>query len=161
MTSSKVRQQHRRLSTSSLHGYLQTKEHHEQRALISLCQLHENRYPGLELIFHVPNEGKRGKAEAGILAALGLKRGVPDLCLPVARRGWFGLYIEMKRRKNSHATVEQKWWRAKLSMQGYMCVIIEGCEVAWHLIEWYMKGDMTVPNHTPEQLPVDIIQSHE
>lgn len=36
-------------------------------------------YPELELLYHIPNEGKRSKVTGGRLKALGLKSGVPDL----------------------------------------------------------------------------------
>ncbi|WP_419797265.1 MAG: VRR-NUC domain-containing protein [Terasakiella sp.] len=44
--------------------------------------------------FHVPNGGKRTKAEAGIFKAMGVRSGVPDLCFinPDGK----AFFIEMK-----------------------------------------------------------------
>ena len=50
--------------------------------------------PELKLLHHIPNEGKR--TNGALLKAAGMVSGVPDLSLPVARRGFNGLYIEMK-----------------------------------------------------------------
>lgn len=43
--------------------------------------------PELKLLYHVPNGGKRDKRTATALRRQGVKAGVPDLCLPVARGG--------------------------------------------------------------------------
>ena len=57
----------------------------------------------LRLLFHVPNGGTRGETErsreiaGGNLKAEGVRSGVPDVALLVARKGFHGLFIEMKR----------------------------------------------------------------
>ena len=48
----------------------------------------------------MPNGGKRNPAEAARFKAMGVKAGVPDLCLPVPMNGYAGLYIEMKYSNN-------------------------------------------------------------
>ena len=53
-------------------------------------------YPELKLLHHIPNGGKRDAIEAKHLKAQGVKKGVPDLCLPVARGPYHGAYIELK-----------------------------------------------------------------
>ena len=68
----------------------------EQEKLISWTQYQYNEYPELKLIFHIPNGGSRNTLEAANLKRQGVKAGVPDLCLPVARQNYHGLYIEMK-----------------------------------------------------------------
>ncbi|MBC3486703.1 VRR-NUC domain-containing protein [Pseudomonas sp. SWRI50] len=70
------------------------REGQEQAALMKELQL---RYPqAYKLIYHVPNGGHRIKAVAAKLKGQGVKAGVPDLVLPMARGGYFGLYIEFK-----------------------------------------------------------------
>lgn len=46
------------------------------------------------------------------MARTGTRRGVPDVCLPVARCGFHGLYVEMKRRQKSlsHVSDDQNVW---------------------------------------------------
>lgn len=52
--------------------------------------------PKLELLYHTPNGGKRSGREAAEFQAMGVRSGVPDLILPVARKPFFGLWIELK-----------------------------------------------------------------
>ena len=39
----------------------------------------------------------------------GVKRGVPDICLPVSRGKYHGLYIEMKAGKNKPSKEQKEW----------------------------------------------------
>lgn len=59
----------------------------EQQCLFRWAAFQSGRFPELALLYHVPNGGSRKKAEAGRFRAEGVKAGVPDLCLPVARGG--------------------------------------------------------------------------
>ena len=65
----------------------------EQQCLFRWAAFQIGRYPELKLLYHVPNGGSRKKSEAGRFKAEGVKAGVPDLCLPVARGCSHGLYI--------------------------------------------------------------------
>ncbi|MDE7389628.1 MAG: VRR-NUC domain-containing protein, partial [Lachnospiraceae bacterium] len=71
-------------------------------------------YPELKLLHHIPNGGKRDPIEAKHLKEQGVKSGVPDLHLPVARGGYHGLYIEMKT-ETGRASQNQKWWLEQLA----------------------------------------------
>ena len=53
----------------------------EQQAVIEWASYAQGKYPGLKNLYHVPNEGKRSKATAGILKSMRLKPGVPELNL--------------------------------------------------------------------------------
>ena len=97
------------------------------------------RYPELELLHHVPNGGYRNKAEAGRFRAQGVRSGVPDVVLPVARGGWHGLYIELKRTEGGRVSEEQRWWLGKLSAQGYYTAVCKGWEEAKDAIESYLN----------------------
>lgn len=48
------------------------------------------------LLSHCPNGGKRGKVEASILKAMGVRAGHEDLFLAVPRGSSHGLYVEVK-----------------------------------------------------------------
>jgi hypothetical protein len=67
----------------------------------------------------------------------GVKKGVPDLHLPVPRGQYQGLYIEMKD-EDGMATSEQLWWGVELMEQGYYCEVCHGWESAIRVIEWYL-----------------------
>ena len=113
-------------------------EAEDQMALIEWCERMKGKYPELDLIHHIPNEGKRSKATGAQLVSLGLKKGVPDLFLPVARGKWHGLYIEMKA-NNGKPSVEQNQWLCKLRAQGYRCIVAWSFEYARDFIEWYIN----------------------
>lgn len=114
-------------------------ESEEQQALFQWVALHRGRYPELELLYHVPNGGSRHKAEAGRLRAEGVKPGVPDLCLPVARGEYHGLYIELKRTEGGRVSERQKVWLERLAEQGYAVRLCKGWEVAAQEIVKYLK----------------------
>ena len=67
-----------------------------QEALFSWAAYQTQRMPELEYLHHVPNGGKRDKATAIALKRQGVKAGVPDIHLPVAKGSYHGLYIELK-----------------------------------------------------------------
>lgn len=56
----------------------------EQMCLFRWADAQSGKYPELSLMYHIPNGGKRGKAEAGRFRAMGVKSGVPDIFLPFA-----------------------------------------------------------------------------
>lgn len=74
------------------------------------------------------------------MRAEGMKKGVPDLCLPVARGGCHGLYIELKRTKGGKVTPEQLEWVDALTRQGYMAAVCRGWEEASDIITEYLGG---------------------
>lgn len=116
-------------------------ESQEQKWLFEWARLRERAVPELRLLFHIPNEGKRTKATGGKMVAEGLKSGVPDLFLPVARGCFHGLFIEMKRVKGGRVSLSQHDWITELVRQGYRCVICRGWEEAKDEIERYLKDD--------------------
>lgn len=112
----------------------------EQAALIEWAHRASGRCPELRLLFHIPNGGSRGKVEAARFKAEGVKAGVPDLFLPVARGGYHGLFIEMKRKKGGRVSEAQKGWITALNKQGFYAVVCYGCEDAAKTIKIYLMG---------------------
>ena len=112
----------------------------EQATLFSWAKMQEYRWPELRLLHHIPNGGSRGKVEAAHFKAEGVKAGVPDLFLPVARGPYHGLFIEMKRRKGGRVSEEQKAWISALKAQGYRAEVCHGWEEAADLITDYLEG---------------------
>ena len=113
-------------------------EGQEQATLFSWARMMEGRYPELRLMFHVPNGGGRGKAEAGRFKMEGVKAGVPDIFLPVPRGNYHGMFIEMKKHKGGKVSAEQKVWLAELAEQGYFAVVAFGWEDASEQIRSYL-----------------------
>lgn len=99
-------------------------------------------WPELALLFHIPNGGTRDPIEAKHLQQQGVKPGVPDLCLPVPRGGYHGLYIEMKSETGT-ATSEQNWWGERLLKEGYQWRICYGWTAAVSELMEYLS--LSVP----------------
>ena len=107
---------------------------------MQIVAIHEIKWPELEMLFHIPNGGDRHPAVASKMKAEGVKKGVPDLCLPVARCGYHGLFIELKRQKGGTISPEQKAWIQALNGQGYRAEVCKGAAEAWDVIQEYMRG---------------------
>ena len=120
-----------------------TKEEVEQITLFSWAEFAKNKYPELDLMYHVPNEGKRSAAMGARLKAEGLKAGVPDVCLPTAHGGYIGLYIEMKVKPNK-PTEQQKQWLRDLRGTGHFTAVCYTWEEAKDLIEEYIRLPLTI-----------------
>ena len=111
----------------------------EQTALFRWASLMSGQFPEIEMLYHIPNGGSRNKIEAAHLKQQGVKAGIPDLCLPVARGEYHGLYIELKYGKNK-PTENQKRWIKLLRSQNYKAEVAYGWEEASGLILEYLKS---------------------
>ena len=112
-------------------------ESQEQIWLFEWAELLSTQYPELSLLHHIPNGGLRAKVTAVRLKAEGVKPGVPDLFLPVARKGYHGLYIEMKAIKGK-LSMNQLTWIEALKKQGYHVMTCYGFNEAANVISDYM-----------------------
>ena len=97
-----------------------------------------SRWPELKLLYHIPNETDGGASRVAIDKAMGVRKGVPDLCLPVARGKYHGLYIELKN-ETGKTSVEQDWWGEQLLGQGYFWEVCHGWQSAVRVLEWYLE----------------------
>ena len=109
----------------------------EQAALMKEIQL---RYPeAYELLYHVPNGGHRLKEVAAKLKAQGVKAGIPDLVLTMARGGYFGLYIEFKATVDpAPVSSSQQACIRRLNEQGYLAVVCQGHFDAMECLRAYL-----------------------
>ena len=114
-------------------------ESQEQQALFEWADRLCFRYPELSLLHHIPNEGKRSKSTGAKMKREGMKSGVPDIHLPVARGRFHSLYIELKRRKGSTVTQSQSTWIQLLGKYGNAAYICYGWEEAAKVIEEYLE----------------------
>lgn len=112
-------------------------EHDEQRALFEWAAWMEGQLPELALLYAIPNGGQRHKAVAAKLKAEGVKAGVPDCFLPVARRGKYGLYIELKF-GNNYPSAAQNHWLDALQRQGYETTIAYSWQAAARKLVEYL-----------------------
>lgn len=116
-------------------------EAQEQAALFQWAEMAKKQYPELTLMYHVPNGGSRNIIEARNLKRQGVKAGVPDICLPVARGGFHGLYIELKAGKGRPSS-KQLYWLKKLNEHGNMAIICWGFEQARDMVVKYLTGQL-------------------
>ena len=116
------------------------KEHQEQVVFMQWCQLQAKKYPELDLMFAIPNGGQRFATTAAKLKKEGVKAGIPDLHLPVARGGYHSLFIEMKVKPN-HATPKQKAMMQRLTQAGNLCVVCYGAKEAIEATLNYLQGE--------------------
>lgn len=79
------------------------------------------RWPELALIYAVPNGYYKSPGAAGRAKAEGLLKSVPDLCLPVARFPFHGLYLEGKF-GNRPLRDDQREYIDALISEGYAAV---------------------------------------
>lgn len=118
---------------------MKKKEAEEQISVFNWIEYNLGKYEDLEFLYHIPNGGFRNSAEAASLKKQGVKPGVPDLCLPVARGGYFGLYIEMKADRSSKASEAQKKWISNLLKQGYQAGVCYGFDDAIRVLKLYLS----------------------
>lgn len=107
-------------------------EAQEQITVIEYCDL-----KGIPC-FHIPNGGARNPREGAHLKRQGVRRGVPDLCIPVSRGVYHSLYIEMKTLKG-RPTQEQKEWISALREFGHCAYVCKGADAAIKLIDMYFN----------------------
>jgi hypothetical protein len=126
-------------------------EHGEQHAVFQWAGVRLASYPELEFMYAIPNV----RAEKGMrmyLAQEGMKAGVSDICLPVARGQYHGLYIEMKRDKKSKVQKTQRKFIAFILSQGYYGKICYGADEAIQAIEAYMNSGEYDERHKFERI---------
>ena len=116
----------------------QRTEHQEQVALMKLCSWGVGPYKDAQEIFAIPNAGKRSMFVGRQMKAEGLRVGVPDLFLPVARHRYYGLFIEMKRRDGGVASEAQADRINRLRLAGYFVAVCPGADAAWAVIKHYL-----------------------
>jgi hypothetical protein len=116
-------------------------EDEEQATLFDWAARMQARYPELQLLHAIPNGGARHAAVGEKLKRTGVKRGVPDICLPVARHGCHGLYIELKRRELGRVSAEQAAWMDALVREGYHCALCCGWDAARDVIQRYLSKE--------------------
>jgi len=97
-------------------------------------------YPELAGLFAIPNGGDRDVRVGVRLKAEGVKRGVPDFCLPVPKGGYHALYIEVKA-EGGKASAEQIEWQEWLQAQGNKAVIATGQKEVLDVLIAYCESE--------------------
>jgi hypothetical protein len=117
--------------------FLKNLEHFEQTTFFNWARINSETIHELDLLFSIPNGGKRNIRTAINLKMEGVKAGVPDIFFPVARKGFHGLFLEMKI-KGGKVSDNQKIWHEKLENQFYLVKVVFGFEEAKNTILDYL-----------------------
>ena len=113
-------------------------EHREQVAVVQWWSYVHKAYGLPEFaLFAYPAGGLRHKSTAGKLKAEGVRRGIPDLLLPVARQHWHGLALEMKS-ENGTVRDAQKIVHTWLLGAGWNVEVCYSAEAAINAIKKYL-----------------------
>lgn len=114
-------------------------EHKAQVEVFKWADTNMQRYPDLKWLnpsltgMYMQNPLQAYRAKAA-----GLKKGYPDLFLPVRKGKYIGLFIELKI-KGNHPTVEQKEWLEHLKTQGNRTCVGYGSEETIKMLEEYLS----------------------
>lgn len=118
---------------------MKTIEADEQAALFRWSKMMKRYHPELALLNGSLNGVRLTIGQAVKAKKQGMKKGFPDIFLPVPRGDYYGLFIELKikpYRNHKHKIVypkisgEQLWWIAKLKAMGYRAEICKGYDLA-------------------------------
>lgn len=93
-----------------------------------------------DVIFHIPNEGKRSWATGKALKQIGMLAGVADILITYANHGYHGCWIELKSEKGI-VSVQQHAFRKTQLEFGYFATVCYSIEETIKMIEWYCYGD--------------------
>lgn len=129
----------------------------EQATVIDWARGYGSKLNGIDMLFSVPNGallgGRPHKCDHGVwcnggynrfalIAKLkneGLKEGVSDLILLVARHGFHALLIEMKKKEGGVESTDQESWRIRAQEEVYKVVVCEGAQAAITEIQAYLE----------------------
>ena len=117
---------------------MKDEEHQIQKAYFEILAWNEKDFPYLKYIFAIPNGGHRPISVAKKMKAEGVRRGVPDIFIPVG----FGLYrygkwLETKTAKGVMSK-EQNEYRNFLLAEGYDYALCRSCDELVRETELYL-----------------------
>ncbi len=119
----------------------QNEEHQIQAAFFARLGLAEIKHPELKLIYAVPNGGNRNVITATFLKREGVKKGVADVCIPIARKSCHGAYMEFKAGKNKLTPVQNDFLNG-VAEQGYEIRAVWTIDQAVEFVKEYLGIDI-------------------
>lgn len=110
----------------------------EHRIQCACIKWFRYRYPSA-IIYAIPNGGQRNAIVAAKLKAEGVLAGVPDVHIPIARKGFHSLYIEIKNGKKGVLSDRQKEVIDKLIAEGHKVVVCRSVDEFIKEVEEYLN----------------------
>jgi len=89
------------------------------------------------------------KAQAGKARAAGVKAGKPDIHLPVAKNGFCGLWIELKRKDGGRVSLVQDEMLRLLAEYQNAVYVCAGADAAIKVIENYLSRNRSLVCKAP------------
>lgn len=117
-------------------------EYEEQVAVFRWAHFYESKWPCLKLLFgsimgiYLPIKYLNKLKKAG------MKKGKPDINLPVPRGGYCGMWIELKAIGGKKPTAEQVATLEHLAAEGNACFTCYGADAAMLIIKAYLSGEI-------------------
>ena len=101
--------------------------------------------------FHIANERQTTPQQGRILKRMGVRSGVSDIFIGLAKGRWHGLFLELKAGNNT-PTESQEQFMYDMASQGYYCIWCSGYEHARKSIEIYLaleipSSESSIPPH--------------
>lgn len=118
--------------------------HHEDAEAIALWQRAQLHPVLRDYLYHIPNGGNRRSREAARMKRMGVRPGVHDYHLPIARGPYHSLWIELKPKVKGYypkVSTEQRDWRRKMLITGNAAYIVKGWEQAIDIMIAYVNLD--------------------
>lgn len=104
-----------------------------QKTVVAWCKSH----PKLaRVIMHFPNEGKRTWYYGKLLQTMGMRAGVSDLFVAMARHEFIGAWIELKSAKGIVSSA-QKEFLEDMRQQGYFTAVCRSIDECINTLTWY------------------------
>lgn len=110
-------------------------EQRQQEALVTYIQL---QYPKVRYCASLGGQYQQYQSQRRKAVKTGYVKGFPDLQITEARKGYHGLFIELKT-KTGRITKYQQEWIDDLNERGYKAECCQGLESALDLVDWYLK----------------------
>lgn len=113
---------------------------------------HEEFYPALRFMFHTPSEGRRGYRQQNAIKQMGVRKGVPDLMLPLPTGcAYKGIAMELKA-PGKKPTPEQAAFLIYLRHAGWYADVIHDPDRAIAHIKALVEGGYTQALFTTSEL---------
>jgi len=119
---------------------IENSESWHQEQIFKWARSQQIKIPELQLLHASLNGVKLSPALAGKMKRQGMRSGVPDIFLPVARGMYAGLFIELKKASGGVVSAAQRKFLAALESEGYKAVICRGYVETIQTIKEYLSG---------------------
>lgn len=112
-------------------------EYQIQVSIFQWISFHEKKYKGLDLAYSTASGLKLPIGSIVKAHKVGIiKKGLPDIVIPVSRKGFHGLYIELKTDEGK-PTKEQVEFVKRLNEEGYLACFSYGFKETISKLEYY------------------------